>query len=640
MFAHPRPLVCLVPLLALTVALPLSANEPIGRLPIASEAISSLQIAHGKGANVFVAQGEIDFIVPPDGGGVCPSALAINLLQVMRAMTGNDPLPNPHKAVLAAFVKQPELKKGRLTNEAFVKLLAHFADAHLADRATIAVESAANSRHAAGEKQWAKAGPNFDIKPNELKVLSYTVTDGGAWIGRHFVLLKDVRGNEITVLDPARPTKDFRFTIETRMDEGAEWERVILLPPVGLNRAGRTLELNTIFTVRVDDPDAGKKTRLASLGIIKLKIDEMAKSLRGTDRFTSPVLWRRQTADVGLPGLDMPKSLGGSGWSATRTLEVFKYAGRYNLNFRDIVGGAHARLLLKSQSPLAKEVVRRVIAGKAYVAVAMTEPQAGSDFHAMKSVARKVEGGYSLSGEKRYVARLEQATHIVLFARAASGEDRALSAFILPVNTPGLEIVHLKAHGLTGNSFGGLKFDNVMVRDDQLIGEDGKADDLFENHFRYWRLMQCAAALGAGEQALEQMAERLKTRKAFGGAIGRFTHLQQALGQRSTELQMAYSLARDAAELLDSPDADTVKSADVLVNGLKAEGVEIALKAVDDAVRAFGAEGYSDGVDLGDRLRDLNGLRIADGTTDVLRMSVVREKYGRELWNMAVRGSE
>ena len=81
--------------------------------------------------------------------------------------------------------------------------------------------------------------------------------------------------------------------------------------------------------------------------------------------------------------------------------------------------------------------------------------------------------------------------------------------------------------------------------------------------------------------------------------------------------------------------------ADAIINGLKAEGVEIALATVDSAVRAFGAEGYSDRVDLGDRLQDLNGLRIADGTTDVMRMSVVARSYGekgKKLWDMAVRG--
>jgi alkylation response protein AidB-like acyl-CoA dehydrogenase len=278
-----------------------------------------------------------------------------------------------------------------------------------------------------------------------------------------------------------------------------------------------------------------------------------------------------------------------------------------------------------------------VAQGQAYVAITMTEPHAGSDFHAIRSTARKVDGGYLLAGEKRYVARLEQATHVVIFTQPASGEPRGLSAFVLSIDTPGLEPYSFGAHGLKGNSFGGLRFKDVLVPTDQLLGGDGEGDDIFVNHFRYWRLMQVGAALGCAERGLEMMAERLSEREAYGGPIGRFTHLQQALGQHTTELKMARALAREAAEMLDRGE---LEEADRIINGLKAEGVEIALKAVDAATRAFGAEGYSDRVDLGDRLNDLNGLRIADGTTDVMRMDVVRRSYanGSDLWNMAVRG--
>jgi alkylation response protein AidB-like acyl-CoA dehydrogenase len=95
---------------------------------------------------------------------------------------------------------------------------------------------------------------------------------------------------------------------------------------------------------------------------------------------------------------------------------------------------------------------------------------------------------------------------------------------------------------------------------------------------------------------------------------------------------MAYSLAKEAARLLDQ---GRYKEAEKLVCGLKAEGVEIAINAVDAAARAFGGEGYSDRVDIGDRLRDLNGLRIADGTTDAMRSAVVMHTFGKEFWDMA-----
>jgi alkylation response protein AidB-like acyl-CoA dehydrogenase len=187
---------------------------------------------------------------------------------------------------------------------------------------------------------------------------------------------------------------------------------------------------------------------------------------------------------------------------------------------------------------------------------------------------------------------------------------------------------------LTGNSFGGLKFDGMFVGPEHLIGQDGDGGEIFEEHFLYWRLMQTAAAIGCGERALEIMAERIRHRHVLGGPIGRFTHLQQPIGENLTKLRMAMALAREAARLYDRGDVD---AAEPLVNGLKAEGVETALAACDAAMRAHRALGYSREVDLGDRVRDLMGLRIADGTTDVMRMTVVRDEYGFDLWEMSVR---
>lgn len=355
--------------------------------------------------------------------------------------------------------------------------------------------------------------------------------------------------------------------------------------------------------------------------------------MRGTSNFTSPRAWRERTASFGLPSLDLPAEVGGANWPATKMIEVFRHVGRANLNFRDIVGGAHARPLLHSKNEKVKEIVRLVATGKGYVAIAITEPEVGSNVAGITSTSKKVEGGYLLTGKKLFNARLEQATHVIVFAQGTTAVAGKLSVFVLPLDTPGLHVEKLEAHGLTGNSFGGLTFDKLFVPDDYLIGKDGDGLRIFFEHFLYWRLMQTAAAIGTAEDALDQMAARLKTREAFGGPIGRFTHLQQPIGQHSIELRMAYALATDVAVQIDAGDYEGARP---LICGLKAEGVEIALRAVDAATRAFGGEGYSTRVDLGDRLRDLNGLRIADGTTDVMRMEVVRGLFGREFWDMAV----
>jgi alkylation response protein AidB-like acyl-CoA dehydrogenase len=603
-----------------------------------TEALSELQDLQTKNQDAFVIQSDLDELIAPGGGGACCSANSINLLQTLRKMLGLEHLSNPHKAVLKSFVDQKELLRGRVTNEQLVRLI-HFYERYLdGAKVCITIESAPNSTHSTTDRGWKElSGPNLTVKPREVKIVSFTWTDAHSKVlGRHFVLLKEFGRNEIVVVDPRRPLSDNRYVLEYRQNSKGECTEVFLLNPVGTPVRTDIFEINTIFTVSILDEKASSPERCkkaVSMWQIKEGILQTANELKGKEEFTSPRVWREKTAGFGLPGLDLPVDLGGSNWSAVEMIEVFRHAGSFNLNFRDVVGGGHVRALCKFRTPEIEKIIQQVASGKGYVAIAITEPEAGTDIPAIKSKSEKVEGGYRLTGVKRFNARLEQATHVIIFTNGTSGEHGKLSVFVLPINTPGLTIEHLSAHGLTGNSFGGLRFENLFVPESHLVGKDGDGLRVFFEHFLYWRLMQATAAIGTGENALQQMADRIKNRQAFGGPIGRFTHLQQPIGQYVTELEMAYALAEKAAAVIDNGDYHGARAA---ICGLKAEGVEIALCAVDAATRAFGGEGYSHLVDLGDRLRDLNGLRIADGTTDVMRMDVVRQKYGEEFWKMAI----
>lgn len=605
-------------------------------------ALATLQKLESQAGNVLVVQGEMDTLIAKDGGGACATATGVNALLTIGYMAGLEPKVNPYRLGLAAIDAQPNLLHGRVTNAGLVELIRQGQSQLGTVTLDVDVHSAPNSKHATDKRFWPEAeGPNLKIISRQLKVLSYTVTEqDGAVLGRHFVLLKENVNNLITVVDPTGPTKDRQYVLEYRASTKDDPARIFLLNPAGKPARTRVFELNTVFTVTIVNGVSPLDPHLrdeVALVYVKQHIADTAKLLKGRKEYTSPRLWREQTAYFGLPGLDIPTKHGGAGWSAVRTLEIFRYAGEFNLNFRDIVGGAHARALLHSEEPKVQEIVRQVASGKGYMAIAITEPTAGSDVSAIKSTSKKVEGGYLLTGTKRFNARLGQATHVILFTQGTTGVPGKLSVFVVPINTPGLKIEELTAHGLTGNSFGGVSYENLFVPDSHLIGKDGEGLRVFFNHFLYWRLMQTAAAIGTGQDALRQMAQRIEKREAFGAPIGRFTHLQQPIGQYTTQLQMAYALARQAAELIDRDD---YRGAHAIICGLKAEGVEIALQAVDAAMRAFGGEGYSTEVDLGDRLKDLQGLRIADGTTDVMRMEVVRRVYGEQFWKMAVQSKE
>ena len=256
--------------------------------------------------------------------------------------------------------------------------------------------------------------------------------------------------------------------------------------------------------------------------------------------------------------------------------------------------------------------------------------------HGIETHAIPTTDGYFLFGEKMYVARLSQASKIIIFANVLRSEkDKLLTAFLVPSNLPGLNSKRIDSLGLNGVSFGSLHLNNVFVPSSLRIGGEGQGFSLFTKHFTYWRTAMAAAAIGCARGAIEQSINRLQTRKAFGGPIGRFTHLQQQLAEHTARLHMAWLLV---LSVMDRIDSRLPAFADAAM--AKAEAVEVALSAVDWCMRVYAAKGYSTQVDIEKRFRDLLGLRIADGTTDVLRTQVARAILGNDLYEMALGRSE
>ncbi len=356
-------------------------------------------------------------------------------------------------------------------------------------------------------------------------------------------------------------------------------------------------------------------------------------ALRGTPDWTNAQAWRRHTRASGLAGADLPTRVGGGGSPVSVMVELFAHCGRLALDLRDVPGAGYSRLLLQARTRHFDEVLNAVTTGAAYVAVAITEEGAGSDMHGLAATAEPQPGGdYRLNGEKRYVARLAFATHAVVFAHVRRPQvDRTLTAFLVPMDSPGLKVVTLEHTGLRGTSFGGLVLDNVPVPRRARVGGEGEGFQLFVRHFTYWRTAMAAAAIGCGRGALDQAVTWLRERQAYGGPLGRFTHLQQELAEHVARLHMAWLLVQSSAA---RQDARQPAFADACM--AKAEGIEAALAATDWAMRIHGARGQTTLLDLEKRQRDLQALRIAGGPPDVLRSQVARAVLGNTLYEAAL----
>ncbi len=167
-------------------------------------------------------------------------------------------------------------------------------------------------------------------------------------------------------------------------------------------------------------------------------------------------------------------------------------------------------------------MLRAIARNDAYCAIAITEPDVGSDLRALATVARPVDGGYVLDGTKQHISRISECTHFIVFAavkRAAN--DPLITAFLVPRNAAGLETEPMRPSGLGAVAWGRVLLRQVKVPSACRIGGEGQGHSLFRRHFCYWRTMMAALAIGSAQAAIDQTAVWVKNRNAFGGPIGR-----------------------------------------------------------------------------------------------------------------------
>ena len=312
--------------------------------------------------------------------------------------------------------------------------------------------------------------------------------------------------------------------------------------------------------------------------------------------------------------------------------DIYAKLGYVNLNYRDIPGLGHGNLLTIPSTRKFDTILKSIAEGDDFISIAITEPDAGSDLNAVETVAIPKNDFYELSGTKMFVSRLQESTKIIVLAKVLrKGLEGKLTFFLVSKESLGLSIETIESFGLDGVSWGKLFLNKVCVPVSDRIGGEGQGMQLFIKHFTLWRVLMSACAIGCARSAIDKSIDRLKNRQAFGGVIGRFTHFQQELAQHTTELHLAWLLVLSTIEKIKNNEPAFVDSC-----MCKAHSIEVCIRAVEWSMNVFGAMGYSTISDLQERLKDLYGLRIADGTREVLRSQVSRGLLGEKLYELSL----
>jgi alkylation response protein AidB-like acyl-CoA dehydrogenase len=270
------------------------------------------------------------------------------------------------------------------------------------------------------------------------------------------------------------------------------------------------------------------------------------------------------------------------------------------------------------------EYLRPACAGSRRDAYAITEERAGSDPAMVTTSARRKHGGYVLSGEKWHVTAGDVADFILVHAHV-DGDATKPTIFFVDKDRPGVEIVRTPKYMHTFvYEHPIFAFDDVFVGEDKILGEVGDGYDLTKEWFVEERLMIAARSVGAATRALEESLSFAAEREQFGEALTRFQGVGFMLADMAAEIAAAkallYRVGWEAAFAGTEP-----KRLHALASTVKLFCSEMAGRVVDRAVQIHGGRGYMREYAVERLYRDLRVDRIWEGTSEVMRASILNE---------------
>ena len=259
--------------------------------------------------------------------------------------------------------------------------------------------------------------------------------------------------------------------------------------------------------------------------------------------------------------------------------------------------------------------------GEAVAAFALTEPEAGSDAASLSLAAARVDGGYRLSGTKKWISNAPDADIYSVFGRTTEGAGaRGVTAFALPRETEGVSGTSLDL--LAPHAIGTLELDGAFVPDDHVLGD---VDDGFAVAMRTLDLFRPsvgAFAVGMCQAALDVAVEHAGARESFGKPLREFQAVSQQLAEMAVRTKAARLLVYEAAAAYDAGERVTKAAAMA-----KLYATETAQDVVDMAIQIHGAQALERGHLLEHLYRDVRATRIYEGTSEIQREIIARELY-------------
>jgi alkylation response protein AidB-like acyl-CoA dehydrogenase len=333
----------------------------------------------------------------------------------------------------------------------------------------------------------------------------------------------------------------------------------------------------------------------------------------------------KQLADLGLMAMTLPETLGGGGADyvsyALALIEIAAGDGPLSTIVsiqNSLIVGSLARMGDPAQQA---RFLPQLIDGSCIGAFALTEADAGSDASAIRTRATKVNGGYRLNGAKQFISSGRIGGLAIVFAVTdPAAAKRGMSAFLVPTDRRGYGIEKVEHKlGQRASDTCAIRFDDVFIEDDLLLGEEGEGYRIALANLEVGRIGIAAQSVGMAQAALAIAVAYAKERYSFGKPILHHQAVGFRLADLTTRLEAARQLVLHAASLKDAGQPCLTEAS--MAKLFASEAVEAVCSG---AIQTLGGYGYLEDFGLAKIYRDSRVCQIYEGTSDIQRMVIAR----------------
>ena len=339
-------------------------------------------------------------------------------------------------------------------------------------------------------------------------------------------------------------------------------------------------------------------------------------------------LWKK-FGDLGLLGITVSEEYGGANMGYLAHMIAMEEISRASASVA-LSYGAHSNLcvnqIYKNGNAAQKQkYLPKLISGEHIGALAMSEPNAGSDVVSMKLRADKVAGGYKLNGSKMWITNGGDADTLVVYAKTdINAGPKGITAFIIEEGFAGFSHgSKLDKLGMRGSNTYPFFFDDCVVPEENVLGGEGNGVKVLMSGLDFERAVLSAGPLGIMQAAMDVVVPYLTDRKQFGQSIGDFQLMQGKLADMYVKLSASRAYVYAVGQALDRGESGRQTRKDTA--GAILYAAENATQMALDAIQCLGGNGYINEYPTGRLLRDAKLYEIGAGTSEIRRWLIGRE---------------